>query len=263
MAPAISSSTCSSKALENAPPKRFPKPSKVWGYLNAFTGEEATCFHARAGHEHFSDLLEVLMDMFLNSTFGPEEIAKERRVIKEEIAMYLDEPQHHVQELLNEALWPGQPLGRPITGAGKTLERLARANLLAYLRENYVGSNTLIVAAGKVRHSQVLKAVRPYTPRMRNGARPRFVPARNHQDAARLRLFTKEVEQTQMALGIRTCSRHDERRYALRLLNAILGENMSSRLFQVEGGLTRGEHAPIYGIVETLFGREGEIRGGG
>ena len=217
------------------------------GYLNAFTGEEATCFHARAGHEHFSDLLEVLMDMFLNSTFGPEEIAKERRVIKEEIAMYLDEPQHHVQELLNETLWPGQPLGRPITGAGKTLERLARANLLAYLRENYVGSNTLIVAAGKVRHSQVLKAVRPYTPRICNGARPWFVPARNHQDAARLRLFTKEVEQTQMALGIRTCSRHDERRYALRLLNAILGENMSSRLFQV----VREDRGLAYSIYST------------
>src|SRR6476660_7248644 len=61
------------------------------GYLNAFTAEETTCFHARAGHEHFDELLEVLMDMFLNSTFAPQEISRERRVIKEEIAMYLDE----------------------------------------------------------------------------------------------------------------------------------------------------------------------------
>src|SRR5207253_3492651 len=91
------------------------------GYLNAFTAEETTCFHARAGHEHFDELLEVLMDMLLNSKFERPEIEKERRVIKEEIAMYLDEPQQHVQELLNSLLWPGQPLGRPITGTAETL----------------------------------------------------------------------------------------------------------------------------------------------
>ena len=203
------------------------------GYLNAFTAEETTCFHARAGHEHFDELLEVLMDMLLNSKFERPEIEKERRVIKEEIAMYLDEPQHHVQELLNSLLWPRQPLGRPITGTAETLDGLARANLLAYLRENYLAASTLIVAAGNVSHAQVLRAARRYAKGINNGVRPPFVPARNEQSAPCIRLFSKKVEQTQIALGIRTCSRHDERRYALRLLNAILGENMSSRLFQV------------------------------
>src|SRR5229473_3179526 len=68
------------------------------GYLNAFTGEETTAFHARAGYEHLDELVDVLLDMLLNSKFDPVEIAKEREVIKEEIAMYRDEPQHHVQE---------------------------------------------------------------------------------------------------------------------------------------------------------------------
>src|SRR5262249_1186564 len=130
------------------------------GYLNACTAEETTCFHARAGYKQFDEMLEVLMDMFLNSSFEPAEIEKERHVIKEEIAMYADEPQHHVQELLNATIWPEQPLGRPITGTAKTLDRLARANLIAYLRQNYVGGNTLIVAAGRVRHAQFLKAIR-------------------------------------------------------------------------------------------------------
>ncbi len=217
------------------------------GYVKSFTGEETTYFHSRAGHKHLSDLLEVLLDMFLNSTFDAEEVAKERRVIKEEIAMYLDEPQHQVQELLNATLWPGQPLGRPITGVGKTLDALARTNLVTYLHENYLGSNTLIVAAGRVRHAQLIKAVRPFLPRMRCGIRPAFISARNNQLTPRLRRHTRNVEQTQIALGIRTCSRHHVQRYALRLLNAILGENMSSRLFHV----VREDHGLAYSIYST------------
>src|ERR1051325_9550980 len=84
----------------------------IGGYLNAFTSEEATCFHARACHDRFEDLLDVLMDMLHNSKFSPAEITKERQVIKEETAISRDEPQHLVQELLNATIWPEQPLGR-------------------------------------------------------------------------------------------------------------------------------------------------------
>ncbi|MGH7973358.1 MAG: M16 family metallopeptidase, partial [Limisphaerales bacterium] len=78
----------------------------IGGYLNAFTSEESTCFHARAGYKRFAEVLDVLMDMVIASRFAPAEITKERAVIKEEIAMYMDEPQHYVQELLNATLWP-------------------------------------------------------------------------------------------------------------------------------------------------------------
>ncbi len=98
----------------------------IGGYLNAFTSEEATCFHARAAHDRFDELLDVLLDMLLDSKFAPADIAKEREVIKEEIAMGLDEPQHLVQELLNATLWPGHPLGRPIAGTNKTLDGMRR-----------------------------------------------------------------------------------------------------------------------------------------
>src|SRR5207253_3434096 len=130
------------------------------GYLNAFTGEEMTCFHARAGHEHFEDLLDVLMDMLLHSEFAPEDIGKERRVIKEEIAMYLDEPQHQVQELLNATLWPEQALGRPITGTDATLDAMRREHLVRFLTQNYVSGAILIVAAGKIRHAEVVRHAR-------------------------------------------------------------------------------------------------------
>jgi len=203
------------------------------GYLNAFTGEENTCLYSKARHDRLDELLEVLTDMFLNSRFTPVEIEKERGVIKEELAMYLDQSQHHVQELLNETLWPNHPLGRPLTGTEKTLEAMTRADLLNFLRTGYVTSATLISAAGNLSHKSVVRAAAGFTRRFPAGKRPGFVPADNRQTKPRLRLFTKETKQTQLALGIRACSRHDERRFALRLLNTILGENMSSRLFQV------------------------------
>jgi predicted Zn-dependent peptidase len=229
----------------------------IGGYLNAFTSEETTCFHARACHDRFDELLDVLLDMLLASTFDPVEIGKEREVIKEEMAMYLDEPQHHVQELLNATLWPDQPLGRPITGTEQTLDAMTRAHLVGYLRDNYVPANTLIVAAGRLKHRQVVRAVARYAPRFRTSAGPGFTPARIEQRSPNIHLFTKKTEQTQIALGIRTCSRHDERRYALRLLNAILGENMSSRLFQV----VREDHGLAYSIYSTpsFFGDAGDL----
>jgi predicted Zn-dependent peptidase len=229
----------------------------IGGYLNAFTSEEATCFHARAGHDRFDELLDVLLDMLLNSTFDPADIAKEREVIKEEIAMYLDEPQHQVQELLNATLWPGQPLGRPITGTGKTLDALTRARLLGYLHKNYVAGNTLVIAAGRTTHRRFLRAVARYAPRFRTAPAPRFGPARDAQQEPEIRLITKPTEQTQVALGIRTCSRLDERRFAVRLLNTILGENSSSRLFQ----RLREDLGLVYSIYSTpsFFGDTGDV----
>lgn len=220
----------------------------IGGYLNAFTTEELTCFYSKACHDRFHELLEVLMDMFLNSTFDPVEIEKERNVIKEELAMYLDQPQHHVIELLNETLWPDHPLGRSLTGTTETLDRMNRFRLIKFQRRNYVSGGTLISAAGRLKHDKVVKAVSAFAKRLPLGQRPAFTPAAEDQETPRLRLFTKETQQTQLALGIRACSRHDQRRFALRLLSTVLGENMSSRLFQV----LREDHGLAYSVCSSL-----------
>lgn len=229
----------------------------IGGYLNAFTSEESTCFHARAARERLEELLDVLLDMMLNSRFALADITKEREVIKEEMAMYLDEPQHQVQELLNATVWPDHPLGRPITGTNASLDKLGRAKLLEYLRQNYLAANTHIVAAGNLRHGQVLRALGRQAAKFKAAPRPTFLPARNSQSAPRLALITKSTEQTQLALAVRTCSRHDPRRFALRLLNALLGENMSSRLFQV----VREDRGLAYSIYSTpsFFGDAGDL----
>ncbi len=220
----------------------------IGGYLNAFTTEENTCFYARARHDHLAELLDVLMDMFLNSTFEPAEIAKEREVIKEELAMELDQPHHHVQELLNETLWPDHPLGRSLTGTEESLDALGRSQLVGYQRANHVGASALVVAAGHLRHARVVQAVARFARRFPQGEQPGFRIFNGAQTAPRVRLFTKETAQTQMALGLAACSRHDPRRHALRVLNTLLGENMSSRLFQV----VREDRGLAYSIHSSL-----------
>lgn len=208
------------------------------GYLNAYTSEDHTCFYAKARADRFPALLDVLLDMFLNSRFAPADVAKEREVIKEERASYRDQPQHLVQELLNETLWPGHPLGRAIEGTPRSLDGLNRARLREFFQTNYVAANTFIVAAGNLTHAAVVKAVQRHARRFPTGPRPACEPISGTggtpapPSAPRIRLHTKAAEQSQLALGIRTASRHDERRFALRVLNALLGECMSSRLFQ-------------------------------
>src|SRR5580704_2104648 len=147
----------------------------VGGYLNAFTSEEMTCYHSKARHDRFDELLDVLSDMFLNSRFDPADIDKERGVIKEELAMYMDQPQQRVQELLNETLWPRQALGRPLTGTEKSLDALTRAHLVDYQRTNYVANRTIFAAAGRLKHRQVVKAVSRLANRFPKGKCPHFV----------------------------------------------------------------------------------------
>lgn len=220
----------------------------IGGYLNAFTTEESTCFYAKAAHDQLKHVWDVLADMFLNSTFDPVELEKERNVIKEELAMYLDQPHHQVQELLNETLWPNQPLGRALTGTEKTLEALSREDLVSYKLKNYVARNTLVTFAGSIQHREAVKLVSQFARKLKMAHRPVFSPADARQEAPRLKFHRKSTEQTQLALGIRTCSRHDDRRFALRLLNVMLGENMSSRLFQV----VREDNGLAYSICSSL-----------
>jgi len=218
------------------------------GYLNAFTSEEHTCFYAKAAAGHFDQLLDVLTDMLLHSVFDPKEIDKERDVIKEEIAMYLDQPSQHVQELLNATMWPNQPLGRSITGSPATLDKIGRPQLLEYLRGHYVAPATVIAIAGNITHSRALKAVKKIARRFPPGHRSSCAPAVTDQAKPFLALHTKKTEQTQIALGIRACSRHDDRRFALRVMSAILGENMSSRLFQT----VREDQGLAYSIYSSV-----------
>lgn len=204
----------------------------IGGYLNASTGEETTCYYARAQGKHLPLLVDVLADMFLASSLPPREVERERNVIREEILMLLDQPASHVEDLLNATLWPDDPLGRPITGTVESVRAISRARLLDFRARNYRASNTVVAAAGNVGHDHLLRLVAKTPRRWRPGPPPRHRPARKGQRGPRFQLLAKDTEQAHLAIGIRAFSRHDPRRAALRLLSVLLGENMSSRLFQ-------------------------------
>ena len=216
----------------------------VGGYLNAFTGEENTCYYAKASYRHLAVLLDVLADMYRHPKLAAADIAKERQVIKEELLMYRDQPDHYVQELLAETTWPGHPLGRSLTGTTESLDQIERGTLVDFKNQHYVPVNTVVAVAGHCEHAEIVARVAGQFPSATPGRSARFQAVTAVQRTPQFRFLTKAVEQTHLAIAIRGYSRHDTRRYSLKLLSVILGENMSSRLFQT----IREEHGLAYSI---------------
>ncbi len=220
----------------------------IGGYLNAFTDEENTCFYARAQASRLADLVDVLLDMFLESRLSPLDIRREREVILEEMAMYRDQPAELMHDLLNAAEFPGHPLGRAVIGTEETLRDLRRSHFTEYLASHYVTESTVVAAAGNLQHAELVELVRRRAGQFRTGKRPAVSPPAEPAGRPAVKMKAKAVEQANVGFAFRTCSRHDPRRHALRLLNVVLGENMSSRLFQV----VREEHGLTYNISSAL-----------
>jgi predicted Zn-dependent peptidase len=214
------------------------------GYLNAFTQEENTCYYARVGYDHLWSTLDVLGDMVLNPKLAAVDVDKERHVILEEMMMYHDQPQHLVHEMLEAAVWPKHPLGRAVIGTKSSVGGMSPEDLRRFKDTKYVPANTVVAFAGRVDHEACVAHVAELMATLERGPMPRSV--RFTGDAKRLKavVATKEIEQTHVAMGVRVFGRLDRRRHALKLLNTILGENMSSRLFQV----VREKHGLAYSI---------------
>ncbi len=205
----------------------------VGGDMNAFTSEERTCYYAAAAAEFFPRLCDVLCDLYLNPKFTPRDIERERGVIAEEILMYRDEPSSHVQELLNQRYWHGHPLGRPLTGTVESITAFQRQDFLDYRISHYHAASTVVSAAGKIRHEEVVERVSRLLEKIPKGRKPKPgkppVPARG---GPHITVEKRDTQQTQLAMGLPGASHHDPRRYALQILHIILGGNASSRLFQ-------------------------------
>ena len=202
------------------------------GYLNAFTQEESTCYYARLPYEFMPQAFDVLADMYLNAALKPEDVERERDVIIEEIKMYEDLPQHVVQEKMQEGMFSGHALGLPLSGEAKTLARMDHTFLSRYKAAAYTPASTVFAFAGRIDHAACVACVEKAVGHARKG-RPLLF---QHVDAAvgqkRIVMTRKEINQVHAAVGFRVFGRHDDRRFALRVLNSLLGENMSSRLFQ-------------------------------
>ena len=202
----------------------------VGGMMNAATDKELTVYWAKVGHQHFARCLDVLADALLNSTFDPEEIEKERQVIIEELAMTEDSPADLAALLIDEVLWPDQPLGRDVGGSQKSVAALTRDQILSYVEQHYGPRTTVLAVAGNVTHDEVVRLADKLlgdwgkTP---SGTWYRAVD----RPSPRAALKSKRTEQAQVCLAVHAMSSSHPDRYALDVLNTILGEGMSSRLF--------------------------------
>ena len=202
------------------------------GYLNAFTQEEGTCYYARLPYEYLPQAFDVLSDMYLNASVKEDDFNRERDVILEEIKMYQDLPQHVVQEKLQEVMFKGHALGAPLSGDEATLRKMSRETLLRYKAQAYAPGSTVFAFAGRLEHAACVACVEKAIGGVRKAKGLDFKRVDGTVAQEPLALVKKEIAQVHAVVGFRVFGRHDDRRYALRVLNGILGENMSSRLFQ-------------------------------
>ncbi|HEV2075273.1 MAG TPA: pitrilysin family protein, partial [Thermoleophilaceae bacterium] len=209
--------------------------------VNAGTGKETTMVYSRFLDQHLEHAIDVIADMVLRPTYP--DIESERRVVVEEIAMYEDEPSDKVHDVLAGAVFGDHPLGRPIIGRADVIESVPVPYIAAYHDARYGLENLVVAAAGNVDHDRIVElAARHCAAAPGEGVDRDAVPGSHALDLAPerapeagapgLRFHAKETEQYHLCLGGPGVSRADDRRFALRVLDTILGGSSSSRLFQ-------------------------------
>jgi predicted Zn-dependent peptidase len=203
----------------------------VGGILNGGTDKELTVYWCKVAQPYFQTALDVLVDMLLNSRFDSADIEKERQVIIEEINMSNDSPPQRVAMLIDEMLWPEHPLGRDIAGSKESVGTITRDMLLGYLTGQYQPSNTVVTVAGSLQHQKTVTAVNQTLGKWADQQpRPKYLAYRE-RPVQRLRIETRDIEQVNLCLALPGLPLLHPKRFTFDLLNVILGEGMSSRLF--------------------------------
>ncbi|MDP2788613.1 MAG: pitrilysin family protein [bacterium] len=199
---------------------------------NAFTAQEYTGYYAKSDAKHFKKILNIVSDIYLNSTFPETEMEKEKGVIIEEINMYEDTPQRHVQDLTMKLLYGETPAGWNIAGEKKNILNMKRENFIKYKGEHYLPEATTIVVAGQVTEQSVLKEVKKIFGAIPRGRKQTKMKIKEKQKKPEVLLKFKKTDQTHFVLALRTHDLFSKKNPALSVLSGILGGGMSSRLFQ-------------------------------
>jgi len=223
---------------------------KVGGVQNAFTSNDCTGFHVTLASKHLDLGLDWISDVFLNSKFEEKEIAKEKGVIVEEINYLLDTPTIYIYDLWPKILYGDQPAGWSIAGTKENILRFRRKNFLDYLNNHYCAQSTIICMAGKIDEKIVKEKIRKYFQNIRK-FRPKIrQPVIEKQKTPKVLLQTKKTDQTHLALGVRAYNNFHPKKYALAVLEKILGGMMSSRLL-IEIRQKQGLAYYIYSYVDS------------
>ena len=200
--------------------------------VNAATSKEATVLHAHFLDEHFDEAFKVMSDMFLRSTYA--DLESEREVVLEEIAMYEDEPHDKVHDVISTAVFGDHPLGRPVIGRDEVIAGLTKEDVSAYHDESYRPRSIVVAAAGNLEHEHLEELCARLMQPTGNGASGEVAAREQAPDdlVPRVAFQAKETEQYHICLGGPGIPRNDDRRFALAILDALLGGSSSSRLFQ-------------------------------
>ena len=222
----------------------------VGGHTEAFTTKEHTCFYAQVLDEHLPLAVDLLTDILLHPRFDPDELEREKQVVLEEFKMVDDTPDELVHDLFAEQVWKGHPLGRPILGTKQRVTGFSRDLVAEHFIEEYVPPKVIIAAAGNATHEQVVDLFgRGFNGFVRSPvSRPDTTPALHPS----VNVVHKQLEQVQLVMGFPGLRQSAPERYALFLLNDILGGSGSSRLFQ-EVRERQGLAYAIYSGLQSFF----------
>lgn len=219
------------------------------GYLNAFTTKEHTCFYARVLDANVSEAMDVLFDLVSNATFRPQELEKEKLVVIEELRNSQDDPEDIIHDYFEKALFPEHTLGNPIIGTEENLRKFKREDLRRRLVTHYGPSALVVSAAGNVNHRELVRLVEKHSRGIRfTDRRPVRQPNNDLTQPSTFEEHRRQIKQAHVCTGTLAYSITHKQRYPLLLLNAILGEGMSSRLYQT----IRERHGMAYSVYSFV-----------
>ena len=224
----------------------------VGGILNAATDRELTLYWCKVAPHHLPLATDVLADIILHSKLDPEEIERERHVIFEEIHAVKDSPYQQVGMLIDELLWPDHPLGRDIAGSVESVSAMTREMIVDFLAGRYLPANAVVAIAGDIQQEEVINAVNETFGNWSGHRQVSGYLAYEKRANPRLRIESRDTEQTHLCLALPGLPLQHPKRYALDLLTTILGEGMSSRLF-VEIRDRLGLAYSIHSYAEHLY----------
>jgi len=220
------------------------------GELNAFTSRETTTFYIKVLDEYLEGGLDLLSDIFLNSTFPEEDIEKEKKIIKEEIKMIEDTPDDYIHDLSNQTIWGDSDLGQPVLGRRETIRSFTKEDLLAHIRKYYGTRDTVAACAGNFDHEHLISTLNKHFVHLRKGSEPEKSPPPEY--SSKIEVFNKELSEAHLVLGLKGIPQASKERYILFTLNTIFGAGVSSRLFQ-EIREKRGLAYSIYSYVSSYL----------
>ncbi len=199
---------------------------------NAFTSQEYTGYYAKADYKNADQMLDIVSDIYLNSTFPEKELEKEKGVIIEEINMYKDLPRRIVIEEFYKLLYGDQPAGRSTIGPKENIQKMQRRDFIDYRHKHYVASATTVIVAGKIDEKDVLKKVQTLFKDVSKWKKEEKKRAVEYQATPQVRVFYKDTDQTHIVLGNRSFNIYNKYNPIIRVLAGVLSGGMSSRLFQ-------------------------------